>query len=219
MSGPKKEPLETFWNRASVVHQFAGLAVPAYWREYFEAHRAKNCRVLDLGCGGGRNTRMLAEFGYNVDACDSSEPMVQETQRQVAGFHPVPRVRVGSMLSLPYDPVSFDVVLANGVLHNVSDEQEFHQALGEIARVLRPSGALCLNMFTSKSVDPGLIPKAGARHVFITEDGLDMLLAPTDLLVQSLQEHGFRLDGTVEEYDRAMDVGIRSVMRGVFLKE
>lgn len=91
--------------------------------------------VLDVGCGPGALTGVLAErLGADaVAACDPSAPFVQEC----AARHPGVDVRPGQAEAIPFDDGAFDVVLAQLVFHFVTDPA---LAAGEFRRVLRPGG-------------------------------------------------------------------------------
>ena len=97
--------------------------------------------VLDVGCGPGALTsELVTRLGVrSVMACDPSAPFVQEC----AARHPGVDVRRGPAEQIPFADGSFDVVLAQLVLHFVGHPT---QALIEMQRVLRPGGraAVCV---------------------------------------------------------------------------
>ncbi|MBO1756018.1 class I SAM-dependent methyltransferase [Allobranchiibius sp. CTAmp26] len=97
--------------------------------------------VLDVGCGPGALTgELVTRLGVrSVMACDPSAPFVQECSAR----HPGVDVRPGAAEEIPFDDASFDVVLAQLVLHFVGDPE---RALAQFRRVLRPQGraAVCV---------------------------------------------------------------------------
>jgi len=100
-------------------------------------------RVLEIGCGAGHITVRLAERGLLVDAIDSSQAMVDITATRTRDAELQERVSVGvaDVHALPFESDHFDLVVAVGVipwLHSPGD------AVGEMARVLRPAGQLVL---------------------------------------------------------------------------
>ena len=102
-------------------------------------------RVLDVGCGTGALTGVLAEIvGAELAAgVDPSEPFVQRARERVPGAD----VRVAPAEALPFEDDTFDVALAQLVFHFVSDPAT---AVSEMARVTRPGGrvAACVWDFT-----------------------------------------------------------------------
>ncbi|MDQ3616145.1 MAG: class I SAM-dependent methyltransferase [Actinomycetota bacterium] len=93
--------------------------------------------ALDVGCGPGALTSVLAErLGPGaVLACDPSEPFLEECRAR----HPDVEVRRGRAEELPCEDASRDLVLAQLVLHFVSDPEA---AAREMRRVLRPGGTV-----------------------------------------------------------------------------
>jgi SAM-dependent methyltransferase len=90
-------------------------------------------RVLDAGCGTGRN---MLEFGSlgTVQGVDSSPDAIEFCRRRgVAGVHE------GEIEQLPFDDRSFDLILATDVLEHLRDD---HAALTELRRVAAPGGRL-----------------------------------------------------------------------------
>ena len=116
-------------------------------------------RVLDAGCGAGLTAVALARRGYEVDAIDAAQNMLELT-RQLALEHGVQdqvSVQTGDAHQLPLSDNQFALVLALGLLPWM---QEPGRAVREMARVLKPGGYLlvsadnrwCLNHL----LDPGL---------------------------------------------------------------
>jgi SAM-dependent methyltransferase len=93
--------------------------------------------VLDVGCGPGALTGVLAErLGAGaVSACDPSPPFVADC----AARHPGVDVRLGRAEEIPFDDARFDRAMAQLVLHFVSDPS---LAAAELRRVVRPGGMI-----------------------------------------------------------------------------
>ena len=91
--------------------------------------------ALDVGCGPGALTTVLVDRlgDSSVSACDPSEPFVQACRER----HPGVDVRPGRAEDLPFDDDTFDLALAQLVLHFVSEPD---RAAQEFRRVLRPGG-------------------------------------------------------------------------------
>ncbi|QBR94476.1 class I SAM-dependent methyltransferase [Nocardioides euryhalodurans] len=99
-------------------------------------------RVLDVGCGPGALTGVLADRvgAERVRACDPSAPFAATCARRNPGV----AVEVAAAESLPYDDGAFDVVLAQLVVHFVDDPAA---AAAEITRVLRPGGTFAASVW------------------------------------------------------------------------
>jgi SAM-dependent methyltransferase len=92
--------------------------------------------ALDLGAGTGKLTRLLV---VRFDRVVAVEP-AQEMRRLLAALSPEAEVLAGTAREIPLADASLDAVFAAEAFHWFGDER----ALAEIARVLRPGGALVL---------------------------------------------------------------------------
>lgn len=95
-------------------------------------------RILEIGCGAGRVTRMLGRCFGEVDAVDISSEMIARAQELMNGC---PTVRVhqnnGKDLSTFCDE-SFDFVFSSIVFQHIPSKDIVENYIREVARVLRP---------------------------------------------------------------------------------
>lgn len=105
--------------------------------------KQRSARVLDLGCGFGKNSTFLEAVGLDVYGLDVSTTAITRCQGLVA--HPE-RYKAGNAVSLPWADRYFDFVLDVGCLHCMPPTDR-PLALREIHRVLRPQGLLVSRMF------------------------------------------------------------------------
>jgi SAM-dependent methyltransferase len=106
-------------------------------------------RVLDAGCGRGRNVRYLLQAGFDVWAIDQvpeAVESVREFAARVAPSLPSEQLRVEDLSALSFADTSFDVVISNAVLHFVANRDEFETMIDELWRVLRPHGMLFVRL-------------------------------------------------------------------------
>lgn len=95
--------------------------------------------VADVGCGPGRVTRLLADFGLEAHGIDLSPGMVAEASRR----HPDLRFDVGTMDALPVaDDALGGVLLWYSLIHTPPDDRPM--VFSELLRALRPGGHLQL---------------------------------------------------------------------------
>lgn len=102
-----------------------------YWE--FEKHLSDKCRILDLGCGSGRDSRYFSKKGYEVIAVDPSFAMCEKT-REIAKV-PVLKRKVED---LDFEN-EFDAVWACASLLHVSRDKQY-DALKVISNVLKSNG-------------------------------------------------------------------------------
>jgi SAM-dependent methyltransferase len=94
-------------------------------------------RVLDLGCGHGMASVVLARRGARVVACDLSAGYVREAQRRADGNGVPIGLLVCDAERLPFADGSFECIWGNAILHHL----DLRRAALELRRVLTPGGA------------------------------------------------------------------------------
>ena len=97
----------------------------------------RGLRVLDLGCGHGMASVVLARRGAVVTACDLSLGYVREASARAAANGVVIQTLVCNGEQLPFADASFDRIWGNAILHHF----DLRQAAPELARVLAPGGS------------------------------------------------------------------------------
>jgi ubiquinone/menaquinone biosynthesis C-methylase UbiE len=95
-------------------------------------------RVLDLGCGSGWATRLLAPKGREIVGVDVSDEMVRQAQQASSNFANVKFLQ-GSAEKIPCPDNSFDKMLSVESFYYYSDQEA---ALDEIFRVMAPNGRI-----------------------------------------------------------------------------
>jgi SAM-dependent methyltransferase len=100
-------------------------------------------RVLDIGCGNGYSTALIARVASQVVGIDYSEAMI-ERARQEQGHAANVEFRVADILNLQLPPASFDVAVSQRCLINLPSWEAQQQALRNISQVLKPGGCLFL---------------------------------------------------------------------------
>ncbi|MFO1463217.1 MAG: class I SAM-dependent methyltransferase [bacterium] len=93
-------------------------------------------RVLELGCGAGEGSVYFALQGAEAVATDISSGMVEVVHRVADKYGVAVKAHRMTAEQIDYPDQSFDVVYGNGVLHHV----DFHKAVAEASRVLKPGG-------------------------------------------------------------------------------
>lgn len=104
----------------------------------------KGERVLDAGCGPGRDSNLLKEKGLKVTGIDLSHELIE---RAKALFKEIKFIE-GSFLSLPFPNRSFKGIWAHASLVHLETIEDTQQAINEFARVLSPSGVLHIQVKT-----------------------------------------------------------------------
>lgn len=115
-----------------------------YWRAEFEKFRTllPSGRVIDLGCGNGRDAGLFIPGGYGYVGVDLSEAMLKLARAS----HPDADFRPMSLYRLEFPDACFDGFWAMTSLIHVP-KRKIDLALGEIRRVVRPGGTGLISMF------------------------------------------------------------------------
>jgi SAM-dependent methyltransferase len=106
-------------------------------------------RALDLGCGEGRHTILLARSGYAVTALDLEPLALRKARAAVRAAGVRATFAVGNALDLKFADGRFDLVLDYGCFHHVV-RRDWARYRREVARVLAPGGHLLLSVFSTK---------------------------------------------------------------------
>jgi SAM-dependent methyltransferase len=104
-------------------------------------------RVLDVGCGPGWTTEILAGLGYDVDGLDPSADMITIASERLTGFLQNHRINPGpavhfhrsTLEDLTIEDGIFDGILCRASLHHVVDEEA---GVAQCYRLLKPGGVL-----------------------------------------------------------------------------
>lgn len=116
-----------------------------------DAIRFAGKRTLEIGLGQGADSEQIIRRGGRWSGLDLTPESVQRVRLrlQLRGL-PYEDLKQGSVLEIPYDTGSFDILYSHGVLHHVPD---IRRAQSEIHRVLRPAGVLVVMLYARWSLN------------------------------------------------------------------
>jgi SAM-dependent methyltransferase len=171
-----------------------------------ELPRSRSARLLDIGCGAGRNAVPLARLGWNVVGIDLSWPMLTAAARRACEDEGTGRVQLAlaPMDGIPAVDQSFDVVVAHGIWNLAPSAVMFRRALGDAARVARQGAALFVFTFSRSTLPPQTEPVPGESFVFTQFSGQPQCFLTATELVAELSAVGFdpEPDIPLREYNR-----------------
>lgn len=117
---------------------------------------APGMRILDAGCGYGRNLAYLLREGAEVFAVDASPAGVEHVRQLSKSLNtslPDENFQVGRVEKMPFADEFADVVICNSVLHFARDDAQFLAMHAELWRVLRPGGLLFCRLASRIGMD------------------------------------------------------------------
>lgn len=168
--------------RMSLQEQFGGIDVYLF-DQLLKGRFDSRMRVLDAGCGSGRNLVYFLREGFDVCAVDLSAEAaarVRSLAASLAPHLPEDNFRAEPVERMSFDDGSFDAVISSAVLHFARDEAHWRAMVGEMWRVLRPGGIFFARLASTAGVEGELEHLGGRRYRL--PDGSVWLLADERML-------------------------------------
>ncbi len=151
-------------------------------------------RILDAGCGSGRNLVYFLREGYEVFAADVN-PRALEDTRQLAALLapglPAANFRLESVEAMSFPEAIASVAISSAVLHFARDDEHFRAMLDGTWRVLEPGGLFFCRLASTIGIEHQVEPISGRRCRL--PDGSDRYLVDETLLANLTTELGGRL--------------------------
>lgn len=106
-------------------------------------------RALDLGCGNGRHTELLAEHGADAIGVDVSRGLLSAaaTRQREHGF--AAALVQGDAATLPFADATVDQIVYVATLHHLRPEATRRQSLAALGRLLRPGGLALVSAWST----------------------------------------------------------------------
>lgn len=151
-------------------------------------------RILDAGCGPGRNLGFLLHAGYQLFGADA-DPAAIDTVRQlaarVAPALPPDNFRIEPVEQMSFADAFADFVVVSAVLHFARDDAQFMAMLRECWRVLKPGGILFTRLASSIGMEGRFPQIAGRRYRLL--DGSERYLVDEPFLLGLTESLGGEL--------------------------
>lgn len=155
---------------------------------------APGMRVLDAGCGGGRNLVYLLQAGYEVYGVDADPAAIEAVRALATRF--APEIPLGSFRQESVEQMSFpdacaDVVISSAVLHFARDDAHFHAMVRSSWRVLKPGGLFFVRLASTIGMGQQFERVSGRRYRL--PDGAERYLVDEEVLTNLTRD----LNGTL----------------------
>jgi SAM-dependent methyltransferase len=150
-------------------------------------------RVLDAGCGDGRNLVYLLQRGADCYGVDRDEAAVAACRRLAATHAPAlpdSHFRVADLARLPFADGSMDAVICSAVLHFAEDEAEWSAMVSDAWRVLAAGGLFFARLASNIGLESQLGRSPGRMRL---PDGSMRFVATEALLIEWTARLGGRL--------------------------
>ena len=150
-------------------------------------------RVLDAGCGAGRNLPYLLARGFEVFAIDEDPAAIGAVKKLATALAPklpLDNIRQGALHVLPWPDGRMDAVICSAVLHFARDRTHFERMLDEMWRVLARGGLFFARLASSIGIEPLLTETTGRVRL---PDGSDRFVVDERFLLDATYELGATL--------------------------
>ncbi len=144
--GGFKDTIEWYDKNAKNYANSAEKAPPIKLIEQFLSMLPKSPKVLDAGCGSGRDSRILNEKGAKVTGLDISKGLLEEAEKRSKGIEYVE----GDITAMKFPDAFFDGVWSHASLVHLESIEDVKKALREYNRVLKQGGIL--HVFTKEQL-------------------------------------------------------------------
>ncbi|RNB83457.1 class I SAM-dependent methyltransferase [Brevibacillus fluminis] len=198
-----------------LIEQFGAIDIYLF-DQLLKGRITKDMRILDAGCGSGRNLPYFLRNGYNIYAVDRSAEAIQAVQKLGSELAPdwsADQARVETVEQMSFEADSFDFVISSAVLHFAQHEEHFQQMLHELWRVLKPGGVLFVRLASSIGIESQVEPLGNGRYHL--PDGSDRFLVTEEMMMRITDELGGNL---IEPLKTVQVAGLRSMSTWVLQK-
>lgn len=169
----------------------------------------RGMKVLDAGCGVGRNLVYLLRQRYEVFGADQDLMNVEAVRRMAKSLMPdlpASNFREENITAMSFPDGSFDVVISSAVLHFARNDSDFRAMLKGSWRVLKPGGLFFCRLASSIGIEEQVRGLGDGRYLL--PDGSERYLVNEQMLAEAATDLGGKLidplKTTVVQNERSM---------------
>ena len=151
-------------------------------------------RVLDAGCGSGRNAHYLMRCGAEVFGIDADPRQVERVRSLATELQPgcpAGNFEVGDLSELPFSDGFFDFVICSAVLHFAENEEHLDAMVREMWRVLKNGGVFFPRLASTIGIEDRVINSQGRWYSL--PDGSERFLVDEAYLLRITADIGGEL--------------------------
>lgn len=142
-------------------------------------------KILEAGCGGGRNMHWFVQNNFDIYGIDSSEAAIVNLKNEYPTL-PAENLRISLIEKLPFPDNFFDHVISSAVLHFAENAEHFKEMIGEMVRVLKLHGALFIRMTSDIGIEDKVELLPNGNHLI--PDGSMRFLLTKPLLAECIKQ-------------------------------
>lgn len=126
--------------------------------------------ALDLGCGDGRNFKLLADLGLNLYGLEITQEICDTIQSRMKDAGLNVSVLCGRNDCIPFENQFFDLIVASSSCYYMNEGDKFEKHVSEIARVMKPGGTFICTLPMPTTFIMKNATDLGEGHMRIKED-------------------------------------------------
>jgi len=142
-------------------------------------------KILDAGCGSGRNLQYFINNNFDVYGIDSNENRI----KNLKNLNNNQNFKVAKLEAIPFNKDYFDYIICNAVLHFANNEIHFFKMFSELFRVLKTNGTLFIRMTSDFGIE-NLVNKI-ENGVYNIPDGSTRFLLTNTILEKLKNKYNF----------------------------
>jgi 2-polyprenyl-3-methyl-5-hydroxy-6-metoxy-1,4-benzoquinol methylase len=175
-------------------------AVPCFWGikpgSLISVYLAQNpegsgVRILDIGCGEGKNAAAFAQAGYIVDAIDCSAIAISNGKKLFD--HPSINWRESDVRKIYFGRQQYEVVIAYGLFHCLRSLVEISALIDRMKHSTRAGGYHLICTFNSRSQDlrghPGFNPTLAPHAWYLDQYAHWTIVSCSDADINEVHPH------------------------------
>ncbi len=150
-------------------------------------------KILDVGCGGGRNLIYFLQHDYEVYGIDPNPEAiaaVRELSAALAGKNIVDNFTVALAETMPFADNNFDLVICSAVLHFAQNPVHFEAILTKMWQVLKPGGYLFTRLASTIGIE-NLLQSLGNNRYLLPDGSERFLVTEQDLVHYTQKLNGY----------------------------
>lgn len=150
-----KSTIDAYNKIAEEFHQRNAVSIYSKEYEIFESLIGKGSKIIDIGCGTGRDAEELIRRGFDYIGIDASGGMLEVAKNRVKDG----KFEIGDFYKLDFEDETFDGFWAAASLLHVP-KKDLDKVVSEIRRVIRMNGVGFISVKQKTTLDEGVIKEA-----------------------------------------------------------
>ena len=141
-------------------------------------------KILEAGCGGGRNMDWFVKNDFQVYGIDQSEAAILNLKSKYSNLQEE-RLQIARVEKIPFEDNYFNHIISSAVLHFAKSEDHFKEMMREMLRVLKPGGSLFIRMTSDIGIEDKVLLLENGNYQI--PDGSMRFLLTRDLIKDLLE--------------------------------